>query len=213
MTSPIAVALLTCNRYDYTVRTLDSFARHNDLSRFVLLHGDDCSDDLRVRELPNDYGFQTVVQTAVRSGWLMARRALLEVAASAAPWIYLLENDIETVQPFPWSLFEYLQAFPDIYCLRLYGAYKGDRTQPCLSTHKRRGHKPVAWRPFRDAPVKSQIGDIHWSAQPCVTRREELLEHHRHGTEPTGLTVRVKQNITVHIGLERTAGGTLEAVA
>ncbi len=205
MTPPIAVALQTCNRYDYTARTLETFAAHNDLSRFVLLHGDDASDDERVRLLPADYGFRTVVQTATRSGWLMTRRALIEVAATEAPWILLLENDIETVRPFPWDLFAFVQRWPAIYCLRLYGQFKGHKTEPCLSTHKRRRHTPVNWRPFKHAPVKSQVGDIHWSAQPCVTRSADLLAHHRSGIEPHGLTVRVKQNITVHIGVERTA--------
>ena len=209
----IVVALQTCNRHDYTQWTLESFARHNDMSRFILLHGDDCSDDERVPVLPAEYGFRTVLRTARRHGWLATRRALLEVAAQMAPWVFLLENDIETVRPFPWALFDFVQQYPDVYCLRLYGQFKGRGDQPCLTTHKREGHAPVRWRPFRDAPVKSQVGRIHWSAQPCVTRSQDVLELHRRGTEPPGLTVRVKQNVTVHIGAERTAPPVVELEA
>ena len=205
----IALCLQTCDRFDLTVRTLETFAAHNDLKKFRLLHADDAStDQYSMRELITSYGFRTVVQTGERLGCTMVRWALISAAVRrGADWILLLENDIETLRPFPWPLFEYAAKQKTVYCLRLYGRFKDlDRRDPCLTTHKHRGHVPVQWRPFRGAPEASQIGEIHWSAQPAVTRSKLLLDHHRTGAEPEGWTVRVKKNVMAHIGWERTPG-------
>lgn len=209
----IGVALLTCDRFDYTARTLSTFAQHNDLSQFGLFHADDASSDRRIRPLVRSFGFRTVVQKKVRQGWRVTRPDLIEACARTCQWILLLENDIESARPFPWALMHYVQANPTVYCLRLYGRFKDRaRLDPCLTTHKRRGHLPVRWRPFRGAPESSQIGEIHWSAQPCVTRRKELLDLHRENIEPDAWTVRVKKNVMHHIGVERTIAPP-EAVA
>jgi GT2 family glycosyltransferase len=201
----IAVALLTCDRVEYTARTLETFARHNDLRKFILLHADDGSEDTRNMDLAQSYGFQTVIDHPVRRGWLVTRHRLLRRAAKRAPWILNLENDIETVREFPWALFRYAAKDPGISCLRLYGRWKDRaRLDACLTHHKATG-KPVNWRSFRGAPEASQIGWIHWSAQPSVTRADDLLSHHRIGGPPLGgWTVRPKKNVTFHIGVERT---------
>jgi hypothetical protein len=211
----IAVALLTCDRVDYTARTLQSFRACNpDVSRFVLLHGDDGSVSDENHALARAHGFQTVVQARSRMGWRVTRPALLETAAYLSPWILLLENDIESVRPFPWTLFDFVRKHPQIYCLRLYGRFKdAAKTELCLSTHKREGHTPVEWRPLRNGPEMSQVGRIHWSAQPCVTRSRELLSLHRTGHEPTGYTARVKKNVMSHFGSQRTAPLQMQEVA
>lgn len=208
MTSPsIAVVLLTCGRYAYTRTTLESFTRCNpDRSRFVLLHGDDASEDSELSALVQAHGFRTVVQHDERLGNAALRSALIRHATKCAEWTLVLENDIQSLRPFPWPLFDFVQQCPDVSCLRLYGAYKDQaKRQPCLTTHKREGHTPVLWGPCKHAPEPAQIGRIHWSAQPSVTRSQALWTLHRRGTEPPGLTVRVKQNVMAHIGVERTA--------
>lgn len=212
----IAVALLTCDRFDYTERTLRSFAAHNDRSRFRLLHADDASTDTRVPALAHTYGFQTVAQSTVRRGWLAMRLALFQAAEAArdVEWILLLENDIEWLRPFPWALFDYVRKLPNIYCLRLYGEFKdAARTERCLDTHKRYGHRRVKWRTLKYAPEPTQVGLIHWSAQPSVTRTAPLLEQHRYGMESPDLTARVLQNVTSHIGAQRTAPMPIPQVA
>lgn len=210
MTPTIAVALMTCNRADLTARTVESFVAFNDPRQFVLLHADDASDDPRAREIAREAGFETVVQTPKRMGVRVTRTALIEVATARAPWVLMLENDILSLRTFPWRLFEHVVKTPQVYCLRLYGRYKdADRLEPCLTTHKRRGHSPVEWRPFKYAPEKSQIGKIHWSAQPSVTRSRELLSLHLTGKEPGYFTARVKKNVMAHIGTERTPGRLL----
>lgn len=200
----IAVALLTCDRYDYTAQTLSSFARFNDLSKFVLLHADDASTDPRIVPLAQSYGFQTVVQHSIRRGWLRTRSYLLRHAAKRAQWTLNLENDIETVREFPWPLFKFIAQRHDISSLRLYGRFKDrDRLDACL-TRSKVDQKPVRWRALKHAPEKSQIGLIHWSAQPSVTRSSEVLDHHLYGSPICGWTVRVKKNVCFHIGYERT---------
>lgn len=201
----IAIALLTCDRYDYTLRTLSSLVEHNDLSRFALFHADDASEDPRIVPLAQSYGFQTVVQNPERRGWLRTRTALLRQAARDSTWILNLENDIESVRPFPWALFRFVRKNRYISSLRLYGRFKDrDKRQACLTRHKRTGME-VDWRPLRNAPEMSQIGYIHWSAQPAVTRSSDIVALHRYGMEPSGYTVRVKKNAMVHIGVQRTA--------
>lgn len=205
----VALCLQTCDRFELTERTLATFAAHNDLKDFRLLHADDASTDPEaMRALTLSYGFRTVVQTHERLGCTMVRWALISAAARrGADWILLLENDIETLRPFPWPLFEYVTKRKDVYCLRLYGRYKDlARLDPCLQTHKHKQHQTVQWRPLKGAPEAAQIGDIHWSAQPAVTRAQDLLNHHRYGKDPDALTVRVKKNVTAHIGAERTPG-------
>jgi hypothetical protein len=201
----IAVALLTCDRVSYTERTLETFARYNDLRRFVLLHADDGSRDRRNVELARSYGFTTVLTHEKRRGWLVTRMRLLRRAAKRAPWILNLENDIETAREFPWALFTYAAKDPGITCLRLYGQWKDrDRKDVCLTRHKGTG-EPVRWRAFKGAPEASQIGFIHWSAQPSVTRSEEAIAQNMIGAPPMGgWTVRPKKNVTYHIGVERT---------
>lgn len=201
----IAVALLTCDRFDYTARTLDSFARHNDLSQFRLFHADDASEDPRVIPLVQSYGFRTVVRNRERSGWLQTRTKLIRKAIKhKARWILNLENDIESVRPFPWPLFRFIEPRGDICSLRLYGRYKDShKRDACLTFHKQT-REETHWRPLRRAPELAQIGRIHWSAQPSVTRASALWDLHRYGMDLSDYTVRVKKNVMVHIGVERT---------
>lgn len=200
----IAIALLTCDRFAYTDRTLASLAQHNDLRQFLLLHADDASEDSRVGPLVRSYGFKTIVQNRTRAGWLQTRTKLIRLAARQSAWILNLENDIESVRPFPWSLFNFIRSRSDVSSLRLYGRYKDrHKTDACLKHHKRTG-LPVPWKPLRHAPEKSQIGLIHWSAQPSVTRARTLVDLHKYGMDLPSHTVRVKKNVMVHIGVERT---------
>jgi hypothetical protein len=208
-TPPIALALLTCDRYDYTVRTVDSFLEHNPselLGRFILLHGDDASTDERLVPYVQAAGFTTVMQAKKRRGWLGARTALIFEAAKRADWIFFLENDIETLRPFPWHLFNVISENGKVDCLRLYGDNKSDPPSPenqCLAHNKITG-KRVRWKPLKHSPEPAEMAHVHWSAQPSVTRSYPLRRLHYDGTDLHGYTVRVLENVTSHIGDERT---------
>ncbi len=208
MRSRIAVLLQTCNRPDYTRRTLETWHAHNAGAPFLLLHGDDASTDAEgMRTLAGAYGFETVVQSQERVGVIATQRALLLAATRRkADWVLVLENDIETLRPFPWALFRFVERTPDIYCLRLFGRYKDEAKRvACKTTHSWRKNEPVEWRPLRDAPEKAQVGCIHWTSQPAVTRTSEALSIHA-GCRPDAWTARVKKNVVSHIGHECTPG-------
>lgn len=198
----IAVALLTCDRLAFTQATVRSFVAHNDLSRFLLLHGDDASTDPAVPATPRAYGFETVVRSTERQGWLPMRIRLFEEAERrGAEWVLFLENDVETVREFPWALFDFVRSKRQFYCLRLYGEFKArDRQEPSFTYHKQNRAAPVRWMRLKYAPEKSQACRIHWSAQPSVTQIGPLLDLHRHGMESGALTARVVDNVTYHIG-------------
>jgi hypothetical protein len=204
---PIALALLTCDRYDYTVRTVDSFLQHNPfLDRFILLHGDDCSTDERLVPYVQAAGFATVMQTTRRRGWLTARTLLITAAAKRADWILFLENDCESLRPFPWMLFDCVAENGKVDCLRLYGDNKSEPPTDenrCLAHNKITG-KPVKWKKVKHAPEPAEMAHVHWSAQPSVTRAYQLRRLHYDGTDLRGATVRVLENVTSHIGVVRT---------
>jgi hypothetical protein len=203
----IAVCLLTCDRRAYTETTLRTFSEQNDASRFMLLHADDASEDPGVPALARAYGFSTVVTSTQREGWLPVRIRLFEQAQQrGADWVLFLENDQEWARPFPWALFDYIQERQQFYCLRLYGEFKArDRQEPSFVYSKLDRSKPVSWKRLKYAPEPAQACRIHWSAQPSVTRIEPLLKLHRNRLESDDLTARVKENVTYHIGVERTA--------
>jgi hypothetical protein len=212
----IALCLQTCDRPDYTARTLASFAQHNDLSQFRLIHGDDGSKTGENLALAKSYGFKTAVKTRTRIGCLPLRTELIAYAAGRADWILFLENDIESVRPFPWALFEFASRHHWIYCLRLFGAFKGPQaTDPCKTVNQWKPEKPVVWKAFTGAPEPAEYALIHWSAQPTVTRAKQLYDLHRHGVKELRLkTARVVENVMVHFGAVRTSElGARERVA
>jgi GT2 family glycosyltransferase len=200
----IAICLLTCDRYDYTKRTLDTLAANNDLSKFSLYHADDASEDTRTQTLVRSYGFLTIVQNTKRRGWLYTRTKMIRaVSKRNIDWILNLENDIESLRPFPWDLFRFVHKRHDVCSLRLYGRFKDrERKDECMDRYKRTGIDPK-WRALKYAPEASQIGWIHWSAQPAVTRVSSLLDLHLYRMDLGAKTVRVKKNVMVHIGAER----------
>ncbi len=212
----IAVCLLTCDRLAYTERTLRSFSAMNDTRRFDLLHADDASTEHGMLTLTGRHGFTTVAASRERQGWLPMRIKLFEAAQRrGAEWVLYLENDQEWARPFPWMLFDFVRSKPQFYCLRLYGEFKDrDRQDASFAYNKRDRSKPVKWQRLKYAPEPAQAAVIHWSAQPSVTKIGPLLEHHRSGMESPDLTARVKENVTYHIGVERTTRiPSVEAVA
>lgn len=213
----IAVCLLTADRLAYTRTTLATFAAQHPTHRFgALLHADDASTDPIVPALPTAYGFETVAASTKRQGWMPMRLALFAAAARrGASWVLWLENDIEWARPFPWALFDHVAAQRDVYCLRLQGAYKDrDRRDPCLEVHKADRSTVVDWQPLVDAPEPAEVGRIHWSGQPNVTRIRPLLKlHQQPGLHIDALTARVVDNVTYHIGTERTVRPEPDEVA
>lgn len=206
----VAVLLTTCGRLDYTTRTLESLSAHNDLTRFQLFHADDASGQPEILRVVKQYGFRTIFRTKKTrlggAGHPLRAHAIRRMGNRGVRWVLVLENDIESVRPFPWDAFALVRRDPSIYCLRLYGRFKdADGKEPCKTTHQWKADLDVTWKPIKKAPEPMELAQIHWSAQPSVTRFHELAALYLGDKREMKLrTVRVVHNVMVHIGKERT---------
>jgi hypothetical protein len=211
----VAICLLTCERFDYTKRTVESLAAHNDLSRFVLLHGDDASEDKRNVELAAAHGFERIDTPTQRQGVMEMQRRLTDAAMMlGCDWTILLQNDWESARAIPLDLLAFVAVRQDVHCLRLYGAWKERCARPAGNEHKGKGGKQAGWLLLEGAPEPAEIGDIHWGSPPaashtgllamlldgCARERDVRLKSGR----VQSLTVRVVENVFWHFGSERT---------
>lgn len=210
-----AITLLTCDRYDYTQRTLDTLLAHNRLDGIVLLHGDDASTDARVPALARAAGFDTVLRPKARRGVAAMTEALIAAAARLPVGAVLnLQNDWECVRPIPWDELEWLFGHPEIYCVRLYGAMKSKTGRAGIHHGGRTPLTVVQWRAA--ALAGYEVAEIHWGHPPAVTRIARAVELTRGArTESDSrvrsgrmieLTARTVDNVFLHIGRERTVG-------
>lgn len=209
-----ALLLLTCDRPELTQLTVDSLLRHVDLSRFTLLHGDDCSSGNRNKKIISKAGFKTVVQTSRRMGVAYMWRNLIKAASlQGVDWIVMQENDWEWVRPFPFDALEYAHSREDIYYMRFFGQYKErDNKRPCSKKHMIKKTIPV-WDKLNNG---WEIGDIHWGFPANATRMKEALKITRDITSEGGawrncleinkLTMRPVENYQFHIGENKTNG-------
>jgi hypothetical protein len=205
----VSVCLITCERYEYTRRTVESFARLNDISRFKLLHADDASEDERICAVANEFGFETVCRPAKRQGNMATIRGA--VAAADTNWVVILENDWESARPFPWHSLQEIAARPAIFCLRLCGAFRDQIGTAFSPLHVGRNKALANWQPLGS---ELEVASIHWGNLPAVTRAPELhwllagAGREKEVSLRSGkldlLTARVKDNVFNDIGTLRT---------
>lgn len=197
----IHVVLLTCERAEYTARTLETFLQHNaeflDVStladwnrtlkagkidgRFKLWHCDDASQDRRVRRLAGEAGFDPLIYTDQRVGVTdMIRTASRRLEHQGAEWMLLLENDWETVRAFPWAVFDAIQSRGDVWAMRLYGRFKERHEQrPSGGRHRGRDGADPGWEQFEVAGEQYEVGHIHWGNPPTVAKVERVAWLHK----------------------------------
>lgn len=124
----LAVALLTCDRFDYTVQTVESLLKHNDVSDWNLFYADDASTDSRMRRYVEAHGFEPLVLHEERKGCSPTTEELIgEVGkrvSAKTPLLYL-QNDFESVRPLPLGIAETLLGFNDASFVQL--AYRRPR--------------------------------------------------------------------------------------
>lgn len=220
----IALTFLTCDRVPYSVRTLETLAAHNDLSRFILLHGDDASRDDAGGKLARSMGFHTAIQSGkVRAGVCsMTARLFRAAQLEGADFVLNLQNDWESARAIPLDDLEAIFEDERVYCTRLYGAMKSLTGRCGIHHGGREPRRVVDWVPYLppeydiDSLSGYEVGEIHWGHPPAVTRiaeaihltkgaQRESISRKRSG-KLTGLTVRTVQNVFLHIGRERTPG-------
>lgn len=203
----IAVLLLTCGREDLTRITVSTFNAFNPSADFIRLHADDASPTLENQVIAQEGGFDTVHTASRRLGQMAGLWALVNAAERrGAEWVLWLENDIETVAPFPFHALSY-----GAECVRLYGDRKA-RSGPRAATGKHlMGTKDIiAWRPIGEGLER---GEAHWAGQPSATRMHVIAGLARGASSVKGMsllgpldTVRVTENVVWHIGDEQTPG-------
>lgn len=194
--------------------TLSTLAQHNDLSQFILLHGDDCSEDRTGPLAAEALGFKTVVQSSgERQGVARMTEALFKEAKIAgAEAVLNLQNDWKSLRTIPVVELEDILRDPAVYCVRMYGFWKSESGR-CGQHHAGRTPRElVEWKPYRINGY--EVGDIHWGHPPAVTRiteacaltkgaEAESVSRWRSG-KLKKLTVRPLNNFVNHIGRERT---------
>jgi hypothetical protein len=217
----IAITFLTCGRAEYTARTLESLCHHNpDLKdNSILIHGDDFSAEGRSTNclMAEQAGFQSILLPKKQQGVAKMTAQLFEIAANqGADSILNLQNDWESSRAIPFGeITDILSSRQDIYCVRLYGAWKS-HTGRCGIHHGGREPRQVVEWSSNGVPAGYEVGDIHWGHPPSVTRiREAMRLTQGMDTESqsrslsgklTALTARTIDNVFWHIGRERTPG-------
>lgn len=215
----IHVVLLTCDRREYTERTIESFRRENpQLDAFRLWHCDDASTDQKIRKLAGRAGFTPLIHTDQRVGVTeMVRRAARRLEHAGAEWMLLLENDWESVRPVPVAQFREIVARHSPWCVRLYGRFKErDEQRPTGTRHRGRGGADPKWQTLEAAGEPYELGSIHWGNPPSIARVREVAWLHRRARREKDAIVksgeiaapvaRVVQNVFFHIGFARTQG-------
>lgn len=203
----IAVCLLSCERYEYTMRTARSFVKHNaGDARLHLFHSDDASSDERIRPEVQALGFEPLVYTGKRVGVTqMIRRESEAISNKGFEWILLLENDAESVRALPWSVFDASRAM-DVYALRLFMNFKNpaQRVKP--------GQQ---WDMHHTADGESfEVGRVKWCNPPAISRVDVVKWLHegarceddtmRKSRKLKRLAARLVNPAVYHIGSKRT---------
>jgi len=125
----IAICLLTCDRYAYTKRTIDSLLLRNQfqLSYFDFYYGDDASENPKVRQLADDAGFKCMFVNKKREGCSQSTAKLLNAVAATGKYGYIIyvQNDFECIRPIPvHAIHRSFLLNHNVGAIRLYGDYK-----------------------------------------------------------------------------------------
>jgi len=213
----IAVALLTCDRYDYTEQVLDALVKHNDLSGMTLVYADDNSKDERIHELAASYGFEPVyLNQGIRKGCSPMTEALWKGA-----WerigddgvILSLQNDFECTRRIPWELIQDALARPEVVCVKLWDKKLGNR----MVGPRTKLLRKATWKPSDDYSEPVTVSRTGWGFGPHAVRAELACKIVRDATREYGvmlqshrlrcLVVRPEELSFRHIGETKTPRG------
>ena len=217
----IAVAIQTCDRYEYTRQTVESFIKQNALRNYRLYYGDDASTDNRIHDLMRQYRIPCIYRNRTRQGNARTRDKLLHAVAKQSEshdYILPLENDIETVRKIPIKLIDKIFENKQIGIFRLFGKYKAP-AWGCSSRCAITG-KIVKWAPIDILGEELACSTIHWTYMPTILPVKLALQlikgAKREGDSMKAMkklpfmprTIRprggLENNFIVHIGNDRT---------
>lgn len=222
----LAIAILTCDRYEYTLQTVKTLFKQNShqLGQFELYYGDDASKDSRIHILMDNHGFERIASNKERMGCAQTTDMLLNTIASRrlkCDYILYLQNDIISVKPIDIDMITRLfEEHPFIGALRMYGEYKCVTPAKSLKVSDihlgRHDRKKAEWKDIKGFP-DYEMADIHVGLQATIFR-SRVIPLIMTGAQrdndvekkwaQTGFTVaRVKENVFSHIGNKKTPDG------
>lgn len=206
----LTVALLTCDRFDLTRRTVESLCTHNDVSAWSLVHADDHSRDERIGEYVRSRGFRTVAANCgERVGVTKMTAAMFRgiEGPDDTPILYL-QDDWESVGSVPFGVVRHC-LHRNVGWVRLFYAR----------------HNRSAMRAIPVETVGRQrfsIGPLGYSDQPHVTflglARRIFRGAHTEGgvannAKATGMDAAVLHpSIMTHIGRNHPAPGSRHGI-
>ena len=215
----IALALLTCDRFDYTKRTVESFFKHHTSADFELFCGDDASQDHRVVPFVKDHGFNVIVQNKERKGCTPTTALLVHAVTSQVggdALIWYIQNDIDFVRALPKAVVDYVFLNGDLGCLRTYGAWK-DYIQRANGRYRTQPGRQVQWIKKTILDEEIEFGRINMGLQPVIVRADlfssvvtdALCENdvNRNWAKFDPLVGRFVTNVTYHFGKMQTPNG------
>lgn len=221
----LAVAVLTCDRYEYTMQTVKTLFEKNShqLDQFELYYGDDASKDSRIHTLMDNHGFELVASNATRMGCAQTTDMLLHavVKRSKCDYVLYLQNDLISVKPIDIETMARLfKEYDGIGALRMYGEYKCVTPTNALRVSDfhlgRPDRKKAEWYDIKGLP-DYEIADIHVGLQATIFRSKVIplimvgIQCDRNVEEKWAslnyMTARVKENVFSHIGKEKTIEG------
>ncbi len=220
----LSVPILTCDRFELTKITVESFIKHNGREH-DMYYGDDASVDVRVHEFMESLGIPSLVRNKTRRGCSPTTAELFHriVERTDNAFLLHLQNDFETVRPIPWDIVEKIFEDDQVGWVRLYGTHEAPGGRPCGNTHggrRRPNQAQVKWSPLVIDGEPLERGDIHWCYHPTITRQAFATELTKGVTKAHTtminsarigkLTVRFMDNITHHLarhGKGSTPGG------
>jgi hypothetical protein len=214
----LAVALLTCDRYDYTVKTVEALLQHHPLGTLELYHGDDASADPRVTEYVQSKGFRTLVQMDARVGCSPCSDRLIHAVAEhieTTTILLYLQNDFVCERPLPEQQLRDLLDRPDVSFVQLCYRKSRSRYNRRIRWHSNE-HEPWIYGDTTHDVVFAGFG-VGVSFWPSVGKIETWLPAVRDGARerdfrskteyPNRQMCRLTLPVLRHIGRRRTPHG------
>jgi hypothetical protein len=218
----LVVAFLQCDRPEYTRRTLDSFTRHAAGIAWEGWYADDAStDQASMISLVESYGLKPAVVHDRRGGCTPTTFQLVKALTyryEPETLVLYLQNDFEFLRLIPLrEIRELLEERPDVGWVRLAGAHNSGPDRPAINEAWCDRIPPAQWWDYSvgeevfdvgrsyfcyNPPPVVHLGLLYYILQESKSEKETAY----HALELGKLAARFKNNVAIHVGLEKTYG-------
>jgi hypothetical protein len=153
--------LLTCDRFEYTVETVESLLKLQPVNSLDLYHADDASTDKRVVQYVQAKGFQTILRNKRRLGCSPTTEAAMrELSKRVEPGtlVLYLQNDFELCRRLPTQEIFDLLAEPDVAFVQLTYRRPRNRYNRRLAFYWPDGEKWIFGDQSKGPCVRTELG-------------------------------------------------------